>query len=349
MRRQSTDVDLSPLRWVLWAVVAVLAWSALGSGAWAGEGGSTQALEDLLGRQALGLGVVVGALALAFFLGAVHALEPGHGKTVVAAYLIGRKGTVANAVFLGGVVTLTHTFSVLVLGVLVLGASHYVVPEQIYPWLEAFSGLLIAGVGVWLLLRGTGHSHGHDHGHSHGHEHGHGHAHVHDDDQGHDDDPDHGHSHDHDDDHGHAHDHDHSHADDDDHGHDHGHADDDDHGHDHSHSPDGSGQEGRVTLGALWALGVTGGIVPCPGALVILLLAVALHRIAFGLVLLVAFSLGLAAVLIALGILLVKARPLVDRFGGDRPWMQRLPKISAAVISVLGVAMFAKAVGGLLP
>lgn len=260
--------------------------------------GETDALSDMLRSEELTLGLIVGALALSFFLGAAHGLEPGHGKTIVAAYLVGARGTIGNALFLGGVVTFTHTMSVILLGLVALFASQYILPEQIFPYLGTASGLLIIGLGTWLLV---GHLRGRGHGHSHSHE-----AHHHD--------------------HGHSHDHDHSHEE---HHHDH---------HGHSHGERGHSHEipNKVTLGSLLTLGISGGIVPCPGALVILLLAVALHRIAFGLVLLVAFSVGLAAILIGIGILIVNARPLVDRFSGDGRWIQRLPIASAVVIIVVG-------------
>lgn len=268
--------------------------------------GETDALSDMLRSEELTLGLIVGALALSFFLGAAHGLEPGHGKTIVAAYLVGARGTIGNALFLGGVVTFTHTMSVILLGLVALFASQYILPEQIFPYLGTASGLLIIGLGTWLLV---GHLRGRGHGHSHSHE-----KHHHD----------HGHSHE-----GHHHEHDHSHEEEhhDHHGHSHG-----EHGHSHE-------IPNKVTLGSLLTLGISGGIVPCPGALVILLLAVALHRIAFGLVLLVAFSVGLAAILIAIGILIVKARPLVDRFSGDGRWIQRLPIASAVVIIVVGCAI----------
>jgi ABC-type nickel/cobalt efflux system permease component RcnA len=473
---------------------------------------TTDRLKGMLRTEQLSLGVIVFALALSLFLGAAHALEPGHGKTIVAAYLIGSRGTVGNAVFLGGVVTFTHTFSVIILGALTLLASQYILPERIFPWLAASSGLLISGLGLWLLgrhLQGAGHGHahgpfGHAHPHApepdsarlpqgraaldddepacphlhlpeaytsappvartargaHGQHGGHGHDHPHADDEAHDSHSHHGeHGHDHhhaDDeargDHGHhgerGHDHHHaddvargdhahhgghghehhhadrqahgSHSDHGEHGHEHHHADDvahdshghhgehghgnhhaDDeardshshhggHGHEHRHadgkahgSPGhqgGHGHEhhhadeaptpggapsspwspgmhrhgptgkphahvpqGQVTLGSLLALGISGGIVPCPGALVILLLAVALHRIAFGLLLIVTFSLGLAAVLIGIGVLMVKARPMVERFSGNGPWVRRLPAVSAALITVVGLVMAVKA------
>ncbi|MFH1569568.1 MAG: high-affinity nickel-transporter, partial [Gemmatimonadota bacterium] len=88
---------------------------------------------------------------------------------------------------------------------------------------------------------------------------------------------------------------------------------------------------------------ISGGIIPCPGALVILLLAVGLHRIGLGLTLIVAFSLGLAAVLITIGVLMVKARPLMERFSGEGKWIQRLPVLSSLVIIGVGCAMAVRA------
>ena len=101
----------------------------------AAENGETDALSDMLRSEELSLGLIVGALALSFFLGAAHGLEPGHGKTIVAAYLVGTRGTVGNALFLGGVVALTHTSSVILLGLVALFASQYILPEQIFPYL----------------------------------------------------------------------------------------------------------------------------------------------------------------------------------------------------------------------
>lgn len=276
-------------------VLAIPAWGdEFTVGAAGAADGETDALSDMLRSEELTLGLIMGALALSFFLGAAHGLEPGHGKTIVAAYLVGTRGTIGNALFLGGIVTLTHTMSIILLGLIALFASQYILPEQIFPYLGTASGLLIIGLGTWLLV---GHLRGRGPGHSHSHE-----AH---------------------------HEHDHSHEE---HHHEH---------HDHAHGEHGHSHEipNKVTLGSLLTLGISGGIVPCPGALVILLLAVALHRIAFGLVLLVAFSVGLAAILIAIGILIVKARPLVDRFSGDGRWIQRLPIASAVVIIIVGCAI----------
>ncbi len=258
------------------------------------------ALTDLVRTKELSVGIVVIALAIALSLGAFHALEPGHGKTVVAAYLVGARGTAWHAVVLGLIVTVSHTAGVYVLGAVTLFASRYVVPERLYPWLAVGSGVVIAVVGFALFLRRYA-----DRGHARPHAHTHGSA-----DALH-----------------------------------HHHHGPDEHGHEHSH---GSGQHSHhspdsghaVTLPALVGLGVTGGIVPCPAALVVLLSSLALNRIGFGLLLIVAFSVGLAAVLIAIGLLMVYARRFMTRFQGEGPLIQRwLPLTSSAVITVLGVAI----------
>jgi len=193
-------------------------------------------------NQPLTLQLAIAALVISFVLGGLHALTPGHGKAIVAAYLVGSKGRVIDAVFLGLVVTFTHTFSVIALGVIMLVAQEFA-PEDIVPWLSLFSGVLIVGIGAWLLTTnmkqyysGGAHSHSHGHGHTHhphDHDHSHGHAHNHDHDHPHADDHDHGH----DDEHGHDHDHDHDHS--------HEHGDD----HDHTHSHD------EPALGACRAVG----------------------------------------------------------------------------------------------
>jgi ABC-type nickel/cobalt efflux system permease component RcnA len=248
----------------------------------------------------LSLGLVLVTLAVAVGLGAFHALEPGHGKTVVAAYLVGSRGTAWHALMLGSIVTVTHTAGVYALGAITLFASHYIVPERLYPWLGVTSGLIIAGLGLSLLFRryaGSAHAHSHAHGLGHAHTHVHHHDDVHD----HKADP--------------AHIHDH---------------------HPHHHQPSPS----AVSCRELLALGVTGGIVPCPAALVVLLSAVSLNRVGFGLLLIVAFSLGLAAVLIAIGLLMVYAHRLMERFQGNGVLLTRwLPLTSAAVMTGFGLAI----------
>ena len=215
-------------------------------------------------------------------------------------------------------------------------------PEDIVPWLSLFSGILIVGIGAWLLTKNmkqyyTRSAHGHDHGHPHPHPHdpSHGHDHSHD----HDHDHDHDHSHGHDDDHEHSHDHDH---DDDDHEHSHAPA----HGHTHTHGGRTHTHvvpSERTGFWGLLSLGISGGIVPCVDALIGLLFAISLNKLVWGLIILSAFSLGLAAVLVAIGILMVMAKPLIERFTGEGIWLQRLPIISAAVVILLGAILVFKA------
>jgi nickel/cobalt transporter (NicO) family protein len=266
---------------------------------------------ELMRTSQPGTGLVVTALLVAAVLGAFHALEPGHGKTVVAAYLVGSRGTARHALILGLIVTASHTAGVYLLGAVTFYASQHIVPEKLYPWLSLGSGLTIAVLGGVLFFRrylgmeDHGHSHGHDHGHDHHHHGAHHHPHEHE--------------------HAHAHDHDHAH--------DHGHT----HEHGHSHGP--------VSLRALFALGISGGIIPCPAALVVLLSALSMRRVGFGLVLIVAFSVGLAAVLVAIGILMVYARRLMARFREDGPLIHRwLPLTSSAVMMLLGLGIAAQAV-----
>jgi ABC-type nickel/cobalt efflux system permease component RcnA len=253
------------------------------------------ALTDLIAVEQIGVSAALLALAIAAALGALHALEPGHGKTVVAAYLVGSRGTAAHALWLGLIVTASHTAGVYLLGALALWASRYMVPDQLYPWLGLLSGLLIAGLGFRLFLqRYAGQVAGHHHEHAHDHHHTDGH-----------DGRDH-------------------------HAHHHG---------DHHHHP-----EGPVTAGQLLALGLAGGIVPCPGALVVLLAAVALNRVGFGLLLIAAFSAGLAAVLIAIGLAVVYSARVMSRWTGSGPLLTRwLPLTSSAVMAVLGLGLAAQA------
>ncbi len=240
------------------------------------------ALIQLVGRERIGPGILLAALVAAFALGAGHALEPGHGKTMVAAYLIGSRGTVIHAITLGLIVTLTHTAGVFVLGLVLLNAYQSFVPQSVVLWTGLASGLLVMLVGVWMILRSPAAAHRHHH-HPHDHTHGH------------------------------------------------------DHGHHHEGPPP------PVGWGNLVSLGISGGLVPCPAALVVLLAALSLNRVALGLCLLLAFSAGLATVLIIIGILIVTAGRWLDRFEGIRHLGQALPRISGLVILILGAAIAAQA------
>jgi nickel/cobalt transporter (NicO) family protein len=286
----------------------------------AGNAPQQDALARLLHQPEITPWMVAAAIGIAFALGAAHALTPGHGKTIVAAYLVGSRGTLKHAAFLGAMVTFTHTVSVFLLGMATLFLFQYIVPENITRLLGAVSGLSIVAIGAWMLykrLGGTGHTHSHDH------EHGHSHSHDHDH-----------HHHDHDHDHDHQHDHDHPHE----HTHDHG-------THTHSHMPE------DVSWSGLAALGASGGLVPCESALVLLLSAIALRRVGLGLVLLVAFSLGLAIVLMGIGVLVIYAKNLLpesSRTGGN-PFFRWMPVASAAIVLVLGLLMTGVSLGWIQP
>lgn len=308
-------------------------------------------LTELLTAPQRSVGALLFALLLATSLGALHALEPGHGKTVVAAYLVGTRGTVRQALYLGTVVTVTHTAGVYLLGVVTLYASHYIVPEQLYPWLSGVSGGTIACLGIYLLLRrSSGHFHGHSHPHGHIHAHGHHHhAHAHAPMQ--------------------VHAHPHPHAPLAEHTYAFSYTSSQQHdhpavasgaGHRHDHAPAATPAplaephtgshappqptDKPVSGRELLTLGITGGIVPCPAALVVLLSAVAMHRIGFGLLLIVAFSAGLALVLIAVGLLMVYARQFMERFQSEGPFLTRwLPLTSAALVTLFGFGMMLQA------
>ena len=257
---------------------------------------SRNSFMELIAAKRLDWPMIWLAFLVAAVLGAFHALEPGHGKTLVAAYLVGSRGTMKHALILGLIVTAAHTGAVYLLGGVTLYASRYIVPERLYPWLTLASGLMITSLGAALFLQRYfgkgGQAARHHHGDIHNHHH-------------------HGHSHHH-----------------------HGHG-----GHPHDHHELTQKVSGRQLL----ALGISGGIVPCPAALVVLLSALSMQRVGFGLLLIVAFSLGLAAVLISIGLLMVYARQLV-RFQGNGQLATRwLPLTSSAFIVLFGVGLTGQA------
>ncbi len=296
-------------------------------------------LSDLLSHKEISLSMILIGIAVAFGLGAIHAFSPGHGKTMVAAYLVGSRGTFKHAAFLGGMVTFTHTISVFALAFVTLFLSQYILPERLYPILGAISGLTIVWIGATLfykrirkLGRHTHHHHDHVHVHSAAHSHAvpHTHDHVHAPVA-------HTHDHGHDQVHVHtAHTHDHH-----------------DHDHEHDHGPNGHSHlpEGEVTMGSLIALGASGGLVPCPSGLVLLLSAIAIGRIGLGIVLLVGFSAGLAVVLTSIGLLVVYAKTwLPDPQSTARnPAFRYLPVASAAVVVVLGILLTSVSLGWIQP
>jgi ABC-type nickel/cobalt efflux system permease component RcnA len=266
-------------------------------------------LSQMLSQRSLGWDWVVLGFAAAFGLGAMHALSPGHGKTIVAAYLVGSRGDARHAFFLGALVTLTHTVSVFALGLAVLFFERFVQPEKIIPVLGALSGVSIVFVGGRLLSQrfralavdGFG-SHGHHHHHGHPRSHGHNHGSAHS----------------------------HSHG-----------------GSQHTHvMPDG-----EVSLAGLIVLGISGGLVPCPSALILMLGAIGIGRTALGIGLLVAFSAGLALVLTAIGmaVLFAKVRlPQSSAIQNTLAW-RLVPVLSAFAVMVLGGLMTLSSIGWVKP
>ncbi|MGD1927725.1 MAG: nickel/cobalt transporter [Leptolyngbyaceae cyanobacterium] len=230
-------------------------------------------LTALLNGQLTPVAIAAG-IAIAYAFGAVHALSPGHGKTLVGAYLVGSRGTPQAALWLGLTTTVTHTLAVFILGVTTLLASHYINLDRIYPILEAASGVAICLVGLRLLamrLRDGHHHHHHAHHHHH-------------------DDPP------------------------------------------------------RADWSSVLAIGISGGLVPCPSALVLLLSAIALHQIAYGLVLIGGFSLGLASVLTSLGLAAVYGRKWLEKFPLGSGVMQRLSIVSALATVCIGLGLTTVAV-----
>jgi len=232
-----------------------------------GDGG----FASLIARDDLGVGVILISLALAFFWGSAHALSPGHGKTIVTAYLVGQRGKPRHAAALGLIVTATHTIGVFTLGFVTLALSQFIVPEELYPWIGLISGLLVIGVGASVLIGRARHRHAHGHGHHH-----------------------------------------------------------------HHH--------GELGWRSLTAVGISGGLLPCPSALVVLLAAISLHRIALGLGLIVAFSAGLALAITGIGLTAILAKRTFRRFELQGRLIGLLPAISALVIVIAGTAMTVRAI-----
>ena len=232
---------------------------------------------SLIGRSHLGALVILASLAAALFWGMAHALSPGHGKTIVTAYLVGGRGTPWHAALLGLIVTATHTAGVFALGFVTLGLSQFIVPDRLYPWLNLVSGLLVVLIGASVFSsrfrhRGaSAHAHAHHHGHAHHHQ-----------------------------------------------------------GPEHEQGP---------SRRSLLAVGVSGGLLPCPSALVVLLAAISLHRVAYGLLLIVAFSLGLALSITGIGLVAVLAKRAFSRISFEGRLVRMLPALSALVILGAGLAM----------
>lgn len=259
----------------------------------------------------------VGLILLAALgIGALHALEPGHGKSIMGAYLVATHGGVRHAFLLGLVVTVTHTIVVFLLAIGALLLAERFASSQVTFWLEVVSGLLVLGVGLWMILIAFNLRRPQAHGRHPHHR------------------PDHGHPHDQSHDHAHPHEHEHTH------GHDHGHA------LHHGHSHEVRIPKGRDPLGfwSLLAVGASGGLVPCPAALTALLAAVNLGRPTTGIAVVAAMSLGIAATLIAIGILFVQAGRLMSRVFDSRRLTVYIPRVSAVLITMLGAALIVRSI-----
>jgi len=255
----------------------------------------------------------------AIALGALHAFEPGHGKTIIAAYMIGSRGRAIDGILLGLIVTFSHTFSVIILGIIAKLLSQSYSEEQLHGWLGLFSAVLILGVGLWMLrqrLAGHGHTHihlfgkGHDHGHSHSQNESHSHPHDH---HHHNDDDPHSHSH---------HDHvEHSHS----------------HQHSHAHSAVTTTAKAPPSKWNLIVLGISGGLVPCPAAIATLLAAIGAGRTAQGLTMVIFFSLGLGLVMMSIGVILSHAGKLTEKLDTSPDFSRRMGIVSAFIITILGL------------
>jgi nickel/cobalt transporter (NicO) family protein len=223
----------------------------------------------------LGFGALLLAFLVAAFWGAAHALTPGHGKAIVAGYIVGSRGRPRHAVYLGLIVTVTHTIGVFALGLVTLLLSRFIVPERLYPWLTVVSGLLVVAVGASVLRSRLRHRQARAHGHDH---------------------------------------------------------------HHHNRGDPGA----RSLIG----VGVAAGLLPCPSALVVLLSAIALHRVGLGLGLIVAFSVGLAATITSIGLVAVYAQRAFGRLRLDGPLVGALPSVSALLILAVGIGLTVKALPG---
>lgn len=317
--------------------------------------GALAGFTKLISEDELSAGFIVFALLAAVAFGAIHALSPGHGKTVVAAYLVGSRGTLLHAALLGLVVTVTHTSSVYALGFVTLYLSQFIVPEDLYPWMSAMSGAIILTMGMLLFVgrirassllprvfawRPPGHISSQsevgslrfaaasatrtdaDDGHTHDQSVALGHTYPHHQDH---------------------HPASHSVMNIDTHSHGFG---------SHTHAVPGADGE-AVTWQRLVGLGVFGGMIPCPSAIVVMLSAIALHRVGFGLLLIVAFSVGLATVLTGIGFAVVWAQRLprlqrlMDRAehsnGMTAVVVRGVPIAAAALVCVVGAVLFTRA------
>ncbi len=285
---------------------------------------------ELLGQGAANAWLFVPS---AILLGALHGLEPGHSKTMMAAFIVAVRGTVAQAVLLGLAATLSHTLVVWAIALGGMWLWRGVAPEGVEPWLQLVSGAIIVAMAGWMMWRARREAgpsqrpHRHD-GHDHdAHHHGHHHEH------------DHGHAH------GHGHGHDtHRHA-----GHGHDAATMDAHQRAHAGEIERRFSGGSATTGQILVFGLTGGLIPCPAAITVLLLCLQVREFSLGFTLVLCFSIGLAITLVAVGAVAALG---VRHAAGRLPWLSglaaRAPWVSGLLIMAVGVYMIAHGWTGLV-
>jgi nickel/cobalt exporter len=254
----------------------------------------SSALSDLFSRSDRTPLFVAFTVLAAFGLGALHGLEPGHGKALLAFTLVGARATFKQAVILAAALTFTHTIAVVVLGLLLFFAAGFAT-ESIFTWITLVSGVVVAAIGARSVARALprivprSHEHVHDDAHSHAHEHPHAHEHA--------------------------------------------------GTHGHAHVIPGSKP---LHFPSAVAAAMSGGIAPCPAAIVVLLAALHAHRIGYGLFVIVVFSLGLAAILTGLGLAVVHGALWLQRRSGFASLSRIAPIITGSIISIIGATMLAQ-------
>jgi nickel/cobalt exporter len=256
-------------------------------------------------------------LLTSFWLGAVHAATPGHGKTIAASYIVGVRGRPVDALVLGIFVTLSHTSGIILVAVLATAGSTWLIPQQVEAYLAVATGILVIGIGCWMLrtqmrlltaaraqadswkdrsevidpaARNDRHEKEHPHPHPHDrgpHYHSHGWGLV------------------------------------------------------HTHDLEAITQV-RPRLGMLLALGIAGGLLPDPGALAILLAAIAKGKLILGFLTVIVFSLGFASVLVAVGVVAARLGQLILAWLSSH-WIRWIQMGAALLILGVGLVLTANA------
>ena len=222
---------------------------------------------------------------VAIILGFGHAFTPGHGKSIMAAYLVGSHGDLKDAAVMGLTTTATHTFSVILLGLIIMFFSQYILPSTLYPLMARVSAILIVFTGLYVFYRRVL-----ERFHTHPERHELSSDHIHN----------------------HIHDHSHPHH----------------HNHYYHHT--------KTTGQAFW-LAFSGGLIPCPSALAVLLAGVSIGKLGYGIMMILVFSLGLGGALVMLGIGVLTSRSLFNRLGSAQTYLKHLDLVGPAFIITVGI------------